>query len=227
MEERITADIIHDVNQPLTAGSGFLELALKNYGDGLEPPLQRMLKLSLYAYHDAMQILENSLEMARLKSQGLELTLGPVAGGPMLDELCVFYGAHAQAKGVALSFENAAGGSMVLGDTTMLKRLYRNILHNAVKFTPTGGRVMVRAGEEDDFLVVTVCDTGRGIPKDELRKLGIPFRQALPEDRAQGHGLGLGVCKAVTEAHDGEWLIRSEYGVGTEVTVRLPLAAAE
>jgi two-component system cell cycle sensor histidine kinase PleC len=98
-------------------------------------------------------------------------------------------------------------------------------LSNAVKFTPAGGRVTVRGRATDHCIVLGIADTGIGIAKDALARLGRPFEQAESQltKSHQGSGLGLAIAKSLIDLHGGRMRIRSTLGRGTLVVVRLPL----
>jgi two-component system, cell cycle sensor histidine kinase PleC len=112
-------------------------------------------------------------------------------------------------------------------DRRALKQIALNLLSNAVKFTPDGGAVTVRGHVRAGKVTIAIEDTGIGIPKDALRKLGRPFEQVESQltKRHQGSGLGLAIAKSLTEMHGGAMRIYSKLGKGTIVVVRLPLEA--
>ena len=100
-----------------------------------------------------------------------------------------------------------------------------NLLSNAVKFTHPGGRITVRGRVSGECIVLAIADTGIGIAKDALTKLGRPFEQVESQltKSHQGSGLGLAISKSLVELHGGSMRIRSTLGKGTLVVVRLPL----
>ena len=100
-----------------------------------------------------------------------------------------------------------------------------NLLSNAVKFTPDGGGITVRARSVNGFVSIAIEDTGIGIPKAALKKLGRPFEQVESQltKTHHGSGLGLAIAKSLAELHGGAMRIRSTLGVGTIVLVRLPV----
>jgi two-component system cell cycle sensor histidine kinase PleC len=110
-------------------------------------------------------------------------------------------------------------------DRRALKQIALNLLSNAVKFTPAGGRITVRGRATDDFITLAIADTGIGIAKDALTRLGRPFEQVESQltKSHQGSGLGLAISKSLVELHGGRMRIRSTLGKGTLVVVRLPL----
>jgi len=113
-------------------------------------------------------------------------------------------------------------------DQRAMKQILLNLLSNAIKFTPEGGRVAVRAGLETCSLVLTVADTGIGIPADQLSRLGNPFVQVRTSAGAshEGTGLGLALVRALAETHDGTLKIESSVGHGTTVSVTIPVPAS-
>src|SRR4029079_10593580 len=115
-------------------------------------------------------------------------------------------------------------GLRLRGDRRALKQVMLNLLSNAVKFTPAGGRITVRARSLPGAVTFTVADTGIGIPKDALKKLGRPFEQVSNQftKSHRGSGLGLAITSSLVELHDGAMRIRSKEGRGTVVSVRLP-----
>jgi two-component system cell cycle sensor histidine kinase PleC len=131
---------------------------------------------------------------------------------------------RAQSKRVAL---NSAISPAIRfqGDQRAVKQILLNLLTNAVKFTPEGGRVTVRGCASHASLFIAIKDTGIGIPAEALSKLGRPFEQVEGQltKSHQGSGLGLAIAKSLVELHGGTMRIRSTVGVGTIVVVRMPL----
>jgi signal transduction histidine kinase len=116
----------------------------------------------------------------------------------------------------------------VLGDAQRLGQACDNLISNAIKFTPRGGSVTVSLEVIDGKAVITVSDTGMGIPEDELDKLFARFFRASTATRAAvpGVGLGLSITRAIVIAHHGELTVESEVGVGTHFIMKLPVATA-
>ena len=113
-------------------------------------------------------------------------------------------------------------------DRRTIKQIVINLMSNAVKFTPDGGRVTVRARVIGSHVNLAIEDTGIGIPKEALKNLGKPFEQVENQltKTHRGSGLGLAIAKSLTELNGGAMRIRSALGVGTIVLVRLPVGAA-
>jgi two-component system cell cycle sensor histidine kinase PleC len=111
-------------------------------------------------------------------------------------------------------------------DKRALKQVFINLIANAVKFTPEGGRVNVMAKKQDQKVMIVIADSGIGIPARELEKLGRPFEQVENQftKTKSGSGLGLAISKSLVELHGGTLSIESEERKGTTVTVLLPRA---
>ena len=109
-------------------------------------------------------------------------------------------------------------------DPRLLKQIVLNLLSNAVKFTPEGGRITIRARATRKGVSIAIADSGIGIPKDALARLGRPFEQVESQltKSHQGSGLGLAIAKSLTELHQGTMRIRSTLGRGTMVLLRIP-----
>jgi two-component system cell cycle sensor histidine kinase PleC len=117
-------------------------------------------------------------------------------------------------------------GLRMRGDRRALTQIMLNLLSNAVKFTPAGGRIRVRAHIVGDAAMFTVADSGIGIPREALNKLGRPFEQVSNQftKNHRGSGLGLAIASSQASLHGGAMRIRSTEGRGTIVSIRLPLA---
>jgi two-component system cell cycle sensor histidine kinase PleC len=120
-------------------------------------------------------------------------------------------------------------GIRLRADGRLLKQIVLNLLSNAVKFTPEGGHIVVRARASAAHARIAIADTGIGIPKEALARLGRPFEQVESHITRthQGSGLGLAIAKSLTELHGGTMRIRSVPGRGTFVLLRLPIGRAE
>ena len=118
-----------------------------------------------------------------------------------------------------------ADGLTLHADRRALKQIMLNLLSNAVKFTPDGGKMLVRGRQHDDHATICIMDTGIGIAKDALAKLGRPFEQVANQHTRnhQGSGLGLAIAKSLVELHGGTMRLRSTPGRGTVVRVHLPV----
>ena len=218
---RFTADASHELRTPLTAIRTEAEVALGK-------------PLTAAGYHNLLgSILEECGRLTRLTEQLLVLAREDAGASPQahepLDLAALVEGVAetmrplAEAKGLRLDVRGGDGLGMH-GDSARLRQVFYNLLDNAIKYTPEGGRVEVLLGRRDHEAVVTVRDTGAGIPAEHLPHVFDRFfRVDKARTRAEGGtGLGLSIAKSIVTAHGGRIELASAPGHGTTCTVSLP-----
>jgi cell cycle sensor histidine kinase DivJ len=172
-----------------------------------------------------LSMVNGILDMSKMESGNFEITPEPFAPAQVIASCCDLLVLKAQEAGVALNTRIAAGLPDLMADRRAFNQILINLVSNAIKFTPRGGRVTVSAACDGARLTVSVEDTGVGIGADDLARLGEAFFQARAayDRRHEGTGLGLSIVKGLVRLHDGDIDIRSRLGEGTRVTVRLPI----
>jgi signal transduction histidine kinase len=212
---------MHDMKSPLSVIRVYADLIAEQAERG-EPPRPEHLR-NLNAELELMETLlggsaptaeSDRAAPARIPRADLVRVLGGLAESYRL----------AQGDRLRVEFVAERAEVPVAVDLVSLQRVFRNLLDNAVKFTPPGGRVRVRVGAEGSQAVVTVSDTGVGMtPEERQRAFEYSFRGRAAR-AVEGRGLGLGVSRELVEQSGGTIAISSEQGQGSDVTVRLPLA---
>ncbi len=224
-KSKFLANMSHELRTPLNAIIGFSEIM----ASGMFGPLGAE-KYQEYCrdIHDSGQylldVINDILDMSKIEAGRIRLDFEDLELDPLLAESMRVVSARAQEKRVHLSASIAPGLSL-RADRRAIKQIALNLLSNAVKFTPQGGRIAIRGRASDRCIVLAIADTGIGIAKDALAKLGRPFEQVEGQltKSHQGSGLGLAIAKSLAELHGGRMRIRSTLGKGTTVVVRLPL----
>ena len=165
--------------------------------------------------------------MASLESGTLRLSLAPVSVRALLNDVYQAVVPELSARALDVAVDVAGDADMITGDARRLDRALLNLLTNAVKFTPDGGRVRIAASRVGDFVRIDVADNGLGIPLEDQPKIFDRFFRssssahlALP-----GTGLGLSITKMIVEGHGGWITVASNPGEGTTITISLPLEA--
>ena len=219
--QSFTADAAHELRTPIAALQCRLELAVN------KPPSEGGARDALTEALDHVaelhSLIDNMLFLARMDAEPRLRTAGPVDLGALLRDIGEPFLLLAEQKGIRLSVE-CEGEVRALGEPGLLRRLFGNLLDNAVRYTSEGGQVTARVRRED-ACVVTVADTGIGIQPDALPHVFDRFYRA-DESRSRdagGAGLGLSIVKRVVELHNGAITLQSTPGQGTTVEVRLPL----
>jgi two-component system cell cycle sensor histidine kinase PleC len=170
-----------------------------------------------------LRIINDILEISRLEAGHLPIDAREIAVAGLVEDAVGAVTAAAGEKNVSIS-TLISGETAVLGDERAVRQSLIHLLQNAVKFTPSGGSVRVRVSPAGPSVNIFVEDSGIGISRDFLPRLGRPFEQAEPEFNRVlgGAGLGLAIAKALTEMNGGDLRIRSREGTGTIVLLRLP-----
>jgi signal transduction histidine kinase len=164
------------------------------------------------------------MDISEAESGTMQLRREPVRLTDVAARAVDLYRDVAEAKGVALNVEGMTGGDVVVNaDPTRLQQVAANLIDNAVKYTPSGGRVDIEVRRDGPLAILSVRDTGPGIPADELPRIWDRLFRGDASRSERGLGLGLSLVKAITEAHGGTVDVRSEPGRGSTFTVSLPL----
>lgn len=219
--ERYTQALAHEFKAPLSAIRGAAELLAENPP---EPDRARFIA-NLRAESDRLRmIVDRLLELAALESRrnGAALTEVPLAG--VARKACEISQPTAAAKRVTLSFR-AAAEPRVRGETFLLEQAISNLVQNALDFTPTGGTVEVVLRTEGDRAVVTVEDTGPGVPDYALEKIFDRFYSLpRPDTGRKSSGLGLSIVREIARLHAGEIALENRTEGGARAVLTLPLA---
>ena len=175
-----------------------------------------------------MHRLVDDLLSTALQSVATVLDVERVSVTELLERSAVEARKAAAAAGLELDLDTASGGAKldINGDSERLAQVFDNLFSNAIKYTPSGGRVEGWVGRDGDVAVVRVRDTGRGIAESEQSKIFNKFFRGsgVLTDAIPGVGLGLSITKTIVDAHGGSIAVSSELGQGTTFEVRLPLA---
>ena len=168
-------------------------------------------------------VINDILDMSRIEAGQVDLSVEAVELEELVSEATRIMTPTAREKDIVLA-SSIAPEMRINVDRRAMKQILLNLMSNAVKFTPDNGRVTVRARLEPQAIIVSVEDTGIGIPKREVERLGQPFVQVENQftKTHQGSGLGLAIARSLVEMHSGTMDIQSEVGEGTVVTVHLP-----
>ena len=222
---RFLATMSHELRTPLNAIIGFSDM-LSNETLHLDPAREReYARLINDSGKHLLSVVNGILDMSKMESGNFEITPEPFAPAPAIRSCCDLLALKAQEAGIELTTRIAADLPEIVADRRAVNQILINLISNAIKFTPRGGRVGVSALCDGPRLAVVVEDTGVGIGEADLPHLGEAFFQARAsyDRRHDGTGLGLSIVKGLVRLHGGDMDIRSRLGAGTRVTVRLPI----
>lgn len=220
---RFLGHLNHELKTPLNAIIGFSELSL-NGDEALPPAASRHLETIHQCGLHLKDLVNDALDMARIEAGHLSLNEGDVDLGGLCLDVVDILGPQIDAADIRIEGSFVPGTPMIVGDNRRLKQVLLNLLTNAIKFTPAGGRILLGAGiDSDGSPTMVVEDTGCGMDAAGIAIALMPFGQLGDDDaRSKGTGLGLPLAKSLVEGHGGNLTIASTPDIGTRVTVRLP-----
>ncbi len=224
-KSRFLATMSHELRTPLNAIIGFSDM-LSSDSIELDAAREReYAKLINDSGHHLLSVVNGILDMSKMESGNFEITPEPLVPAQAIRSCCDLLALKAQEAGIELKTRIAADLPEIVADRRAVNQILINLISNAIKFTPRGGRISVSAICDGARLAVTVEDTGVGIGEADLPRLGEAFFQARAsyDRRHDGTGLGLSIVKGLVRLHGGDMDIRSRLGDGTQVTVRLPI----
>ncbi len=229
LRRELTANVSHELRTPLTSIKGFVETLL----DGAlrdEQTLRRFLTIINSEANRLVKLVDDLLDLSRLESKRAPLELQPVDVGVLVTDTVDKLRPLAQSGGLHLK-EQVLPHVWVTADRDRLEQVLTNLIDNAVKYTPSGGRIDVCVRASGDDVEVAVSDTGLGIPLEDVPRVFERFYRAdrsrargPAAERGAGTGLGLAIAKHIVEAHGGHISVHSHMKEGTTFTVTLPKA---
>jgi signal transduction histidine kinase len=212
-------NVSHDLRTPLTRLRGSAEMALRGPADA--DRYREALADCIEESDRVLLMLNTLMDISEAESGAMPLVRETLPLGEVLERAVDLYRDVAEAKGVSLTVQNDPG-AVVSGDRVRLEQVAANLIDNAIKYTPRGGRVIASVRPAGDRAELVVEDTGPGIPADELPRI---WQRLFRGDRSRaerGLGLGLSLVKAIVEAHGGGVAVASEPGRGSTFTITLP-----
>ena len=219
------ANISHELRTPLNAVIGFSEVMTNN----LFGPLGNK-KYQEYAHdiHESgkhlLEVINDVLDMSKIEAGRINLDIDTLDAGEIIDDSIRVVAPTATEKSIKVR-RTGLKQLEIRADKRALKQILLNLLSNAMKFTPSGGKVTVRLTKARGYAKIMIADTGIGIPEEKLKKLGRPFEQVENQltKSHRGSGLGLAISRSLVEMHGGKFEIASVESKGTTVMCHLPL----
>jgi PAS domain S-box-containing protein len=226
LKDEFLATLSHELRNPLNVILGYSELLLRMPEIEQSPRLAQMGEALKRNAQSQSQLINDLLDLSRLQRGKISLNQEPVSLAAIIDNAVETVRADAAAKGINVRLNASDQVLLVNGDRLRLQQIAWNLLNNAVKFTPAGGRIEISLSSEKDTAALVVSDTGQGIDGSFLPHVFEMFRQADGSNRRAHGGLGIGLAlvRQLVELHGGAISAESEGpNKGSSFTVRLPL----
>ncbi len=224
LKSAFVSTVSHELRTPLTSIKNSIDLVRREQTGSLAEPQKRFLDMAQRNVGRLALIIDDLLDLSKIEAGKLEYRFEPVGLAELLDDLRATFVPQAEAAGVGLELAIDSPAPPVLADPQRLGQVVTNLVSNALKFTPAGGRVEVAVGRRGPWTELSVADTGPGIAPEHRERIFEPFYQAEEclTRTVQGTGLGLSIAREMVRAHGGDLALASAEGLGSRFTVRLP-----
>jgi signal transduction histidine kinase len=225
LKRGVISTVSHQLKTPLTSIRMAIHLLLE---ERIGPLTEKQAELLIAAREDSDRLhdtLNNLLDISRIESGRVKLNFHTVPPHTAVMEAVEPFKIPAQDQGVTLETDLPTDLPEVRVDTTQIGHVFSNLISNALKYTPPGGKVSLSAGTDEKWVYFTVSDTGKGIPSKHLPRIFEQFFRVPGQEAEQGAGLGLAIVKEIVEAHGGKISVESREGKGTAFTFTVKRAS--
>jgi signal transduction histidine kinase len=218
----LVANVSHDLRTPLASLQGYLEtLALKN--DQLyEKEKKIYLDIALQHCNRLQKLISELFELSTLENQDAQLHFEPFSMSELIQDVSQKFQLNAQHKSIKLSANIPSKPAFVSADISLIQRLLENLIENAIKYTPDGGKVDIDLFCAKDCVSTSIRDTGQGIPQNEIPFIFDRFYRVDKHRQTDGTGLGLAIAKRNIQLHNSKIDVDSAPEKGTKLSFSLP-----
>ena len=227
LRRELVGNVSHDLRTPLAVIHGYVETLMIKSKSLSEEEREKYLNVILGSTEKLRKLVNELFELSKLESKQVTPNKEPFFIEELIHDICQKFQILAVEKNVQLNAETTSRQSLVYGDVGMIERVLQNLIDNALKFTPEGGRIRVEVDSADENVVIKVTDTGKGIPEDQIPYIFDRYhigdkRISLDQNNT---GLGLAIVKKILEIHDSTIQLSSRINSGTTFSFKLPTHA--
>ena len=226
MKSDFVSMVSHEIRSPMNSIMAQLKVILDGLAGDVTDKQKEILERACQRIHSLTCLVSELLDLARIESGLISQEKQSVDMGQILKDQVLLHSETAKAKQIELALEMAQDLPRILASRQSMEEIISNLVTNAIKYTPEGGKVAVCACVENEYIKIDVSDTGFGIPIEELDNIFTRFYRVKNQQTRNiiGTGLGLSIVKSLVQAHYGSISVKSRPGAGSIFTVRLPLA---
>jgi two-component system sensor histidine kinase/response regulator len=222
-KDKFFSIIAHDLRGPFQGSLGLTELVMMDNTFFNQEDLLDLIKKIHKSQRNLLNLIENLLDWSRVQTGSLEYKPEIIKCNDLIEEIIKLFVDISSQKNIQISFDKSANAE-IFADYFMIQTTIRNLISNALKFTPMGGNITISCTQEQNICIIKISDNGIGISKDDLRKI---FRidvnhTTIGTNKEKGTGLGLILCKEFVETNHGTIEVESELNKGTSFTLTLP-----
>jgi signal transduction histidine kinase len=230
MKDDFVSSVSHELRSPLTSIKGYVDFILRGKAGPLNDKLVEYLTIVKNNTSRLAMFINDILDLAKIEAKRFELGKEALELLPLIEEMVTFFRPQAEESKIKLEAVVPSSVSLVSADLDKIRQVFINLLSNAFKFTPEGGKVTIEAknAPSGNFVEIAVKDTGVGIAKEDLQRVFDKFKQIKPAGgkvkKVKGTGLGLAIVKGILQAHGGRIWVESELNKGSNFIFTLPKA---
>ncbi len=217
--------VAHDLKSPLASIETMIGSTLSVHGEKIPPDVRKILERIPVRTQELLRFIRDLLEFSRVSSlEQMKPSFKPLNFLPIVTATVEMHMSQAMEKDIAVRVDADPNLPPVLGSPDHLERVVSNLVSNAIRYTGNGGAVTVKVNSAEDMVILTVTDTGIGIPEHALPHIFTDFFRAdnAKKFTSSGTGLGMSITKSIVEQHDGSISVKSQESEGTAFTVKLP-----
>ncbi|HXX35126.1 MAG TPA: ATP-binding protein [Thermodesulfobacteriota bacterium] len=224
MKSEFIAMVTHELRAPIAAVEQQLTVILNKMAGDVTEKQEQLLSRAKQRTKGLLDLIKDLLDLSKIEAGKMVQYKEPLLLQEVIQRVVDLMRAEAENKKIDLQFSTPRNLSLINADRNSMEGIFTNLISNAIKYTPEGGKVWVALGEEAGFVKATVSDTGIGIKKGDLARIFDKFYRVKTTETRQivGTGLGLSIVKSIVDAHLGSISVESEEGNGTTFTVLLP-----
>jgi len=224
MKSEFIAMVAHELRAPIASVEQQLTVILNGMAGEVTAKQERLLSRAKERTKGLLTLIKDLLDLSKIEAGMMVQYKEPLPLQEVIQRVIDLMKAEAEAKKIDLQFSFPSEIPFIQADRNSMEGIFTNLISNAIKYTPEGGKVWVTLGEEGGFVKAAVSDTGIGIKKEDLSRIFDKFYRVKTAETRQiiGTGLGLSIVKSIVDAHLGSISVESEVGKGTTFTVLLP-----
>lgn len=224
MKSDFFSSMSHELRTPLTSIKEGTGLLLESVGGTLADKQKRLLRILAEESERLIGMVNSLLDLSKMEAGMMDYTIEPASLAPLIQKTMIEIGPLVESRRIGLEAKISDDLPILNMDSERILQALRNLIGNAIKFTPEGGRVTIAARHENGNVEVSVTDTGPGIPAENLGAIFDKFRQGSPRGsyRIKGTGLGLAIVKHIITSHGGKIWVKSDLGKGSTFIFVLP-----
>ncbi|WP_317929043.1 HAMP domain-containing sensor histidine kinase [Halioxenophilus sp. WMMB6] len=227
LRRELISNISHDLRTPLANIQGYIETTLLKLGELDEEQQKNYLKIALKHSKRLGNLISALFELSKLESRSVSVDKSPFPLAELISDISQEFAIQAEQKRVKIKLQPGDNNYMVLGDLSLIERVFQNLIDNALRHTPEGGEICIKLSTDNHSVYVSLSDTGTGISQDEIPYIFDRYYRsanATPVTAQSGTGLGLAIVKRILELHNSRISVISKPNEGARFEFPLPLA---